>query len=148
MKYILLSFLWLLTSCLNSDMSPESALKDFVEGRIGKVVEREFVLERVTGKMLQSFENMTDEDFAKFADMKNIKSESFKILSKSCQEKKCFLTYSVGYMTKDKEGDKVQFVSEVKKIAEMIQVEKKWLISDVSNIKTYHESKEPISPLE
>jgi hypothetical protein len=78
--------------------------------------------------------------------MRNIKTESFKILSKSCQEKKCFLTYSVGYLTK--KDDKTITSSEVKKIAEMIQVENKWLIEDVSNIKTYHENLEPINPLE
>jgi hypothetical protein len=131
---------------MKNDLSPEAALKDFVDSRIGKVVDRDFVLERVTGKMLQSFENMAAEDFEKFADMKNIKMDSFKILSKSCQDKKCFMTYSVSYLSKA--DDKVQFSSEVKKIAEMVQVDNKWLISDVSNIKTYHESLEPINPLE
>ena len=146
MKLISFVYILLLVSCMKNDLSPEAALKDFVDSRIGKVVDREFVLERVTGKMLQSFENMATEDFEKFADMKNIKMESFKILSKSCHDKKCFITYSVSYLTKT--DDKAQFSSEVKKIAEMVQVESKWLISDVSNIKTYHESLEPINPLE
>lgn len=146
MKIAILATLLILVSCIKDDLSPEAALKDFVESRIGQVIEKDFVLERTTGRMLQSFENMSDEDFAKFADMRNIKSESFKILSKSCQEKKCFLTYSVGYLTK--KDDKTVTSSEVKKIAEMIQVEKKWLIEDVSNIKTYHENLEPINPLE
>ena len=146
MKVLSLLALFLLASCIKDDLSPEGALKDFVESRIGQVVEREFVLERTTGKMFQSFENMSDEDFQKFADMRNIKTESFKVLSKSCQEKKCFLTYSIAYLTK--ENDKTTFTSEVKKIAELVQVENKWLIADVSNIKTYHESLEPINPLE
>lgn len=146
MKIFLLALLFILSSCLKTDMGPEAALKDFVESRIGQVIEKEFILERVTGQMLQSFENMSDEDFAKFADMKNIKADSFKILSKSCQEKKCFITYSVSYFTRSE--DKNQFSSEVKKIAELVQVENKWLIADVSNIKTYHESLEPINPLE
>lgn len=146
MKVLSLLFLILLASCLKDDLSPEAALKDFVESRLGQVVDREFVLERTTGKMYQSFENMSDEDFEKFADMRNIKADSFKVLSKSCQEKTCFITYSISYLTK--EGDKTQFTSEVKKIAEVVQVEKKWLIADVSNIKTYHESLEPINALE
>jgi hypothetical protein len=147
MKYLFILLLFLFVSCLATDLSPESALKDFVDSRIGKIIERDFVIERVTGKMLQSFENMSDEDFQKFADMQNIKADSFKILSKSCQENKCFITYSISYLTK---GDtkKTIFSSEVKKIAEMIKVENKWLIADVSNIKTYHESMEPINPLE
>jgi hypothetical protein len=146
MKFTLLLTLLMLVSCIKDDLSPEAALKDFVESRLGQVIEKEFVLQRTTGRMLQSFENMPEEDFEKFADMRNIKSESFKILSKSCQDKKCFLTYSIGYLTK--KDDKTVTTSEVKKIAEMVQVENKWLIEDVSNIKTYHENLEPINPLE
>lgn len=147
MKWII-PVLLILSSCLSQDnLSPESALKGYMEGRMGSVVTREFVLERVTGKMKQSFENMSDEDFSKSADMRNVKKDSFKILSKSCQEKKCFITYSVAYSTENQD-DKVTFTSEVKKIAEVVSEDGKWLITDVSNIKTYHESLEPINPLE
>lgn len=146
MRFFAISFLILLSGCLKESLGPEGALKDFVESGMGQVLTRDFVLERVTGKMRQSFENMAEEDFQKFADMKNIKSKSFKVLSKSCQEKKCFITYSVGYLTK--QGDKSIFNTEVKKIAELVEIEKKWLIEEISNIKTYHESLEPINPLE
>ena len=146
MMKLFIPLLFILTACIQDKHSPDAALKAFVESRMGSVVTREFVLERVTGKMKESFENMSDEDFAKFADMRNIKSDSFKILSQSCEEKKCFITYSTGYITK--ENDKSAYTSEVKKIAEIIQVDGKWLIADVSNIKTYHESLEAINPLE
>ena len=142
----LIPLLFILTSCLEDKKSPESALKSFVESRMGSVITRDFVLDRVTGKMKQSFENMSDEDFAKFADLRNIRKDSFKILSKSCQEKKCFLTYSTAYVTK--ENDKSAYSSEVKKIAEIVSEDGKWLIADVSNIKTYHEALEPINPLD
>ena len=146
MKVVKLFILLSLVACLNKDMGPEAALRDFIESRLGSVVSRDFILERVTGKMYQSVQNMSEQDFEKFADLKNIKSDSFKVHSKSCQEKRCFITYSLGYTTK--ENDKTNYQSEVKKIAEMIEVENKWLIADVSNIKTYHESMEPINPLE
>lgn len=145
MKWIF-PLLVFLTSCLQDNHSPEGALKNFVESRMGSVVTRDFILERVTGKMRQSFENMSDEDFAKFADLRNIKRDSFKILSKSCQEKRCFITYSTAFVTKEEE--KSVFTSEVKKIAEIVSVDGRWLIEDVSNIKTYHEALEPINPLE
>jgi hypothetical protein len=138
--------LFVFASCTKNELGPEAALKDFVESRIGKVIDRDFVLERVGGKMLQNFKEMSQENFDKFADMKNIKSNSFKVLSKSCEQSKCFIRYSVSYVTMIKE--KAQFSSEVQKIVELIQVEKKWLIADVSNIKTYHESFEPIDALE
>jgi hypothetical protein len=142
----LIPLLFLLTGCFEDSLSPEAALKNFIESRIGNVVTREFILERVTGKMRQSFENMSEEDFQKSSDMRNVKKDSFKVLSKSCQEKKCFLTYSIAYQTNNE--DKKAYTSEVKKIAEIVSEEGKWLIEDVSNIKTYHEALEPINPLE
>lgn len=142
MKWIAL--LLICVSCLKDNLSPEAALKSFVEARIDALVTREFILERVTGKMKQSLENISEEEFAKFADLRHVKKDSFKVLSKSCQDKVCFLTYSISYRTT--EGDKTTFSSEVKKIAEIINEKGQWLIADVTNIKTYHEALEPISP--
>jgi len=129
---------------VKDDLSPEGTLKTFIEARMGSVVTKDFILERTTGTMRQSLENISEEEFNKFADLRNVQKDSFKILSKSCQEKKCYLTYSVAYRTKD--DDKTKFTSEVKKIAEIVNENGKWLIADVSNIKTYHESLEPINP--
>ena len=145
MKWIL-PLLIFLTACLSDNLSPESALKTFVEARMGQVVTREFILERVTGKLRQVVENINEDEFTKFADLRSVKKDSFKILSKSCQEKKCFITYSISYLTRD--NDKTRFSSDVKKIAEVVNQDGKWLIADVSNIKTYHEAMEPINPLE
>ncbi len=145
MKFML-AVLFLLTGCLEDSSSPEAALKNFIESRLGNVVTRDYVLERVTGKMKQSLENITDEEFTKFADLRNVEKNSFKIISKSCQEKKCFLTYSISYLTKA--DNKSAYSSEVKKIAEILMEDGKWLIADVSNIKTYHEALEAINPLE
>jgi hypothetical protein len=140
---------WIMTllfyvSCVRENLSPESALRSFVESRMESVVTREFILERVTGKMKQSLENISEEEFEKFADLRNVKKDSFKVLSKSCQDKTCYLTYSVSYRTL--ENEKATFTSEVKKIAEIVNEQGQWLIADVSNIKTYHEALEPISP--
>jgi hypothetical protein len=145
MKWII-PLLLFLVSCLQDSMSPEAALKNFIESRVGNVVTREYILEMVTGKMKQSLKNISEQDFIKFADLRNIQRESFKILSKSCQKDICFLTYSIGYRTLNK--DVGVFTTEVKKIAELVNENGKWLIADVSNIKTYHESHEAINPLE
>ena len=147
MKVVVFSFLiTLFTGCLQDDLTPELALEKFVEARIGQAVTREFILERVTGSMRQSLENISQEEFEKFADLRNVKNNSFKVLSKSCQNEQCFLTYSVSYLTKT--GDVSTHNSVVKKIAEMVKKDGKWLIADVTNIKTYHEALEPINPLE
>ncbi|MES2528306.1 MAG: hypothetical protein V4598_14560 [Bdellovibrionota bacterium] len=146
MKCFLFSLLFLLVSCLEDNRSPEAALKDFIEIRIGNIVTRTSLIEKVTGKMRQSLENVTDEEFQQFADLRNVEKDSFKVLSKSCQEETCFITYSISYRTKQEE--KNTFTSEVKKIAELSLISGKWLISDVTNIKTYHESLEPINALQ
>jgi hypothetical protein len=146
MRNWLIPLLFILAACMEEKLTPESSLRHFVEGRIGKVVDRNFVLDRVTGKMKESFENMSDSDFTKFADLRHVNRSTFKILSKSCQDKKCFITYTISYTSEDK--SKPAFVTDVKKIAEVLSIEGKWLIADVSNIKTYHEALEPISPLE
>jgi hypothetical protein len=145
MKWIF-PLLFLLTACFEDNAGPEATLKNFIEARIGALVTREYVLDRVTGNMKQSLENISEEEFTKFADLRHVKKDSFKILSKSCQEKKCFITYSIGYQTVEKEG--VAFVSEVKKIAELHIEGGRWLIAEVSNIKTYHEAMAPINTLE
>lgn len=142
----LFPLLLLLTGCLNDNLSPESALQSFVEGRMGTVVTRDYILEKVTGKMRQSLENVSEEEFEKFADLRHVQKDSFKVLSKSCQGKQCFITYSISFRTREK--DETRFTSEVKKIAEVVNENGKWLIADVSNIKTYHESLEAINPLE
>jgi hypothetical protein len=145
LKLLLSAFLFLLISCVDDALTPEAALKNFVQAQIGNTVTRQYVLERITGKLKAAVEGMVDEEFNQFSDLRKLKQESFKILSKSCQPQKCFLTYSVGYSSiPDKKG----FNSEVKKIAELQEIKGKWLIADVSNIKTYHEAVEPISPLE
>lgn len=146
MKILLFSVSLLLVSCLEDNRSPEAALKDFIEIRIGNVVTRNSIIDKVTGKMRQSLENVTDDEFKQFSDLRNVSRDSFKVLSKSCQEETCFLTYSISYRTKQNEKD--AFTSEVKKIAELTLVEGKWLIADVTNIKTYHESLEAINALQ
>ncbi len=143
---LMLGLLFFVTGCLEDTSSPEAALKQFVEARMGNIVTREYVLERTTGTMKQSLDNISVEEFAKFVDLRNVVKKSFKVISKSCQEKKCFITYSISYLTKDESATK--YTSEVKKIAELVLKDSKWLIAEVSNIKTYHEALEPMNPLE
>lgn len=145
MKKYLLPLFFLITGCFEDNRSPEAALQDFIELRMGTVVTRDAILEKVTGKMRQSLENISEEDFQKFADLRNVSRESFKIISKSCQEEKCFVTYSLTYKTQ--QDNDTKFTSEVKKIAEIHNLQGKWLISDVSNIKTYHEAMVPIDAM-
>ena len=144
MKLIYL-FIFVLFACEIETGTPESQVQDFIEARVSHVVSREFVLSRTTGKLKEIIENMSDEDFTKFSDLRQHQKSSFKIHSKSCKEKKCFVTYSLGYKTIS--NDKPTSMTEVKKIAELEFIEGQWLINDVSNIKSYIESYEAIDAL-
>lgn len=149
MKVFAITLLLIFASCSKPNeklLTPETALKDFVDSRVGQTVDKDFILERVTGKLLESFKAMNQVELNQFWDMKNIQSDSFKILEKKCQDQSCTLTYTVGYSTKNQ--DKVAFQTQVQKEALLVQVDKKWLISDVQNISTLHESLEPINPLQ
>ena len=142
MKYLLL--LALVTGCFSRGDSPEAVLREFVESRLDKVVSKDFILDHTTGKMRVSVEAMSDEEFGQFADLSGYKRDTFRVISKSCQEKRCYLTYSLSYKKKPAVETDTSWSSEVKKIAEILWVEGKWLIADVSNIKTYHETNSPI----
>lgn len=146
MRFFLLPFFILLTSCLEDSKEPEAALKDFIDMRMGNVVTRTSLNDKLTGKMKEQLVKISDEDFLQFADLRNMEKDSFKVLSKSCQGENCSITYSISYKTK--QNDKNVFSSEVKKIAELSLVSGNWLIADVTNIKTYHESLEPINDLQ
>jgi hypothetical protein len=138
--------LLLLVSCLEDNSSPESALKEYVDMRVGNVVNRSTVLNKVTGKMKLNLEHVTDAEFDQYGDLRNVKQDSFKIIDKSCKDSTCFLTYSISYKTS--QNEKAAFNSEVLKTAELTKVEGKWFIADVTNIKTYHEGLEPLNALE
>jgi len=143
MKCVLF-FLFLLVSCLKNNLEPESALQSFIEARSGKTVTRDFLLSHVTGKMRESLKNISDEDFKKYSDLRKIRMGSFKILSKSCQMKLCYLTYTLSYNSQNQ--GQASFATEVKKIAELVNEDGKWLLADITNIKTYHEALETINP--
>jgi hypothetical protein len=141
-------FIWLLillVACQPELDSPDMALKEFIEDRMERVVTKDYVLSRVTGKLKEAVENLAEEDFTKFSDLTAYQKKSFKIVSKTCQDKKCFITYTLSYSSMEK--DKAVAKSESKKIAEVVLVEGKWLIAEVSNLKTYVESLAPIEPL-
>lgn len=142
MKYFFFLSLLIAIGCVDNGNTPESALKDFVERRLESVATREDVMGQTTGKLRLSLESMEDEEFNKFADLRDYKKSSFRIISKSCQEKRCYVTYAIGY--KQAPAGKTEWSSEVKKIAELQWEEGRWLIADVSNIKTYHEASQQI----
>ncbi len=134
-----------LSGCVE-DNTPENMLRDYVNYRFSKKAQsKSYLLKKTTGEMHKKIKGMNDEEFNKFAVLRNYKKRNLKILSKRVDGDKCFITYYIKYDT-FKMGQKV-FTSEIKKSAKLIKLDNAWKVSNVFNIKTYHDSKNPIDPL-
>ena len=96
--------------------------------------------------MLASVSELSDEELEKDTRMNGVSDVSIKVISKNCQKDNCVVTYIVEYKTKSK-TEKL-FSSEVKKVAEIEKIGEDWKLASIRNIKTFHESKEPITPMQ
>ena len=85
---------------------------------------------------------MTDREFSEFTQNVKYKKKKFKILLKKCDEKKCFITYLLTYTQPVPKNP--DFEIDVKKIAEMENIEGEWKIVRVNNVKSYIESTKPL----
>jgi hypothetical protein len=132
-----------LLSC-NQQEGPEGTLKSFINYRFSESQQKDELLSRTTGVLNEKISAMTDEEFAEFSNSSKYKKKKFKLNLSRCDKNQCFLTYTITY---DKyEGDKQTFGIEVKKIAELLLLNGSWKIVDVSNIKTFFDSKQPLEP--
>jgi ABC-type Zn uptake system ZnuABC Zn-binding protein ZnuA len=141
-KYFL--FLIFFTVSCSKEATPESALKDFVLHRMSSSQSKESILEMTTGKFQKSLQQMNDEQLKAFFKVGNIRRRSFKVLAKKCEAQTCELTYVLKYDQLD--GGAQQYMLEVKKIAELININGDWKLSDIVDLKTYIEANSPLNP--
>jgi HSP90 family molecular chaperone len=146
MKRSLIFFLFvILVSCTKGLDTPEGVLKGFVSERFKKDLNINTLTGFLGGKLLESIQELSEEDKRKYFNLNGISKKSFKVTSKSCRNNKCYLTYIVAYYsTVDKN---TKFTSKTKKIAELEKVENKWKIISVNNVKTHHKANQAIDAL-
>jgi len=140
MKYIGLAFITLLFSC-NKESSPEQTLSDLIGTRF-KSSSRSEILDLTAGALKEQVESMDEAKLKLFLDSEGLVKGRLKVTHKSCELNKCFLTYILNY--KDKRSGDLDFSLEVKKIAEIEKYNESWLVNDISNVKTYINSKKEI----
>ncbi len=136
MKWYLLATL-LLVSCSGQQGTPESALNYYVKSRFeNKSLEetKDFLTEDFYD-LLTGEENP---DTERIWQLDNLKLKNYKILTTSCGAEDCRITYYLSYYTQA-DGHN-EFLTETKKIAKLVKDDEKWKISDVSHIKTFHDS--------
>jgi hypothetical protein len=143
---IVMTVMFSIASCDKGAKTPEGLVKMYVHDVTSKSLSRDYFEKYTSGKMLESINNLSDEDFNKFIDLKKIKNAKVNITSKNCEDVKCSVTYIVKYDVFDKTSK--SFESEVKKIATLVKVDELWKIQDVTNLKTYHEATTPINAME
>ena len=149
MRSLLLITLLSLFGCSKDIKTPEGLLTKFTEDITTKNMDRDYFYQFTTGKMKESIEKLSEQEFEEYRNFSRVKDTKVDIQKKICSsDTKCALTYVIKYDYKASEEDGSDFKSEVKKVANLVKVEDKWKIEDVSNIKTYHESVEPINALE
>lgn len=138
-------------ACTPNPSTPEGLLRMYINDVTTKKVDKDYYLRWTTGNLLESVEAMDDEELTSRSYLENVRKTKVKVLNQNCQEEKCVLTYVVSYDTAEKsenESEKVAFSSETKKLAEFHREGDEWKIASVTNLKTFIEAKEPISPLE
>ena len=145
-KYLVCLFV--LLGCNNGAETPEGLLKMFVADTVAGKVDRGYYQAYTSGELLKASEDLTDEEIEN-SKMPSLKKVKTKILSKNCESNRCIITYLVSYNTKSEKSDQgTSFATEIKKIAEVVKESDMWKLTSVKNIKTFHESLEPIKPLE
>jgi len=143
---IILSLLIMFVSCQEDAKTPEGLLRMYITDITSKKVDRDYFETYTTGKMLEHINTLSDEEFNSFVDLSKVRSPKLEISNKNCEGEKCSLTYVIKYDVVLE--DKKEFQSEVKKVASLIKDGETWKISEVSNIKTFHDSLIPINALE
>ena len=121
---------------------PELALKDFIDYRFKSSQSRDKILSMVTGPIKEEIETMDEDKAKQFFSTQSLRKKRLTINIKNCEGLKCFITYTLKYSQRSKDGSNHEL--EVKKIAEIWQEEDQWLIAKVNNVKTYIESQKPM----
>lgn len=143
MNKLICLFLVLFASCQSKQESPEAVLEKYVEGRFSESGSKDDLLKLTSGALYAQINEMSPDEFAKFVGLNGIKRGKFKVLNKKCKEDKCFITYFLSY--RDSSDKPAEFAEvEVKKIAEIELEDKRWKISDISNLKTFINSQGPL----
>jgi hypothetical protein len=137
----LLICIFLLQGCFpKKALKPEDALREYISYRFSLGQTKEKILDLTTGEARAKVESLTDEQFKRYINTGVYRLKNVKVVLKSCAETKCSITYIISYNKIEGESQ----LSEIKKIAELEQIDGSWKIKDVSTVKTYFESDVPI----
>ena len=140
-----ISLIVLFSSGCKREVDPEVFLINAIEQLIETKQSKEYLLSISTGELLEHIKNSPTEEIEKYLDLSNYKKRKVKINHKECINDKCSINYSLAFDIKSPQG-MVNTEAEVRKLAELVRIDGGWKLSDITNIKTFYNSKEALSP--
>lgn len=145
MKHYLLLTLFLAFSFgCTKKLGPEESLREFVRLSINGKMDKSTLLESTTGELKAELDALDEEQMGKYLKVEGASRDSFRVNLNNCQPTICYLTYTLKY-EQSSNGSK-SFDVELKKMAELRLVEERWLLADITDIKTYYQAEQPIEP--
>ncbi|MBD66867.1 MAG: hypothetical protein CME62_16815 [Halobacteriovoraceae bacterium] len=136
----------LVFSCSKDAKTPEGLIEMVALDMTTKKLDKEYFQKYTTGKLLEKIEELNEEELKKYSNLSHVQKPKVEVLRKNCSQQRCSLTYIIRYNVV--QNEKVDFKTEVKKIATVIKEDEKWKVEEVTNLKTYHEATQPINALE
>lgn len=144
MKYLVLFLVMVLAfSCDKKSQGPSETLTNFIEYRFSSSQTKDGLLKYMTAKASEEISNLKEEDLADLLKVEKYRKRNFKIVSEKCDENKCYMTYVLEYDVLAANSTR-DFVSEVKKIAELQKIDGEWKVANIDNIKTFIDATRPI----
>ncbi len=144
MKIILsLIVLFSMLSCTKIPQGPAETLGRFVDYRFATNQTKEGLLKYMTAKASDEIQAMSEADLAELFKVEKFRKRNFQIVTEKCTEEKCFMTYVLEYDVLATNNTR-EFVTEVKKIAELQKIGEEWKVANIDNIKTFIDSTRPI----
>ncbi|MCB9060605.1 MAG: hypothetical protein H6622_03680 [Halobacteriovoraceae bacterium] len=135
----------LLNSCQKEIKAPDDVLKEFIRYRFkpGQIANKQDFQRYLDGEMMAIVESLDESQFKKFTELEGMKLKELDINNQTCEEKRCFITYTVSY--EQSNNGKASYLVDTKKIAKLVlNNEKEWKIVSVTNIKSYLDNQQPL----
>lgn len=141
--FALICILFLAISCDSKHQGPAETLTRFVDYRFSDSQNKEGLLRFMTSKASEEIAAMNDEDLKSLFKTEKFRKRNFKIISEKCTQDQCFMTYVLEYDVLATNSAR-DFVTEVKKIAELQKIGEEWKVANIDNIKTFIDATRPI----
>lgn len=132
----------LVVSCDKKSEQPEDVLSNYVTQFLSKSLSKNDAISHLGKNLKTSIEEMDEAEYSSYLEKNSFEKRSFRILLKNCNELKCQMTYVVKYRQKTLATK--EYNVDVKKIAQLEKIEEEWKITDIENVKTFIDAKNPI----